>query len=307
MNDFQQIILKGQILSRGIGYGKPIFLDSVNIFEENKILEKEIEEEISKFKKAVVESKKQITQIKKSLSKDKLSITFDILNTQLEIINDPLISEEVTSRIKKEKKSIEAILGDILLEYKKKIKDPFFREKALDLADVFKRITTNVKSIKVDVLKKSSFKSIIISSEIIPSDAFEIDSMNISAFISFSNSYESHAAIIARSKNIPFISNVNIEKLKNLNLSEVIVDADNGKIVVNPTIQTHEKYQVEVKNIVLKKPNIKINKNISLYANVSSMAEIHQLVEKRIKGIGLLRTELLFLENKTIPSEQIQY
>ncbi len=86
---------------------------------------------ITKFKKAIKQSKKQILQLKESLANDKLSITFDILNTHLEILNDPIINQEVENRIKNDNKSIEAIFHDIILDYKNKIKDPFFKEKVV--------------------------------------------------------------------------------------------------------------------------------------------------------------------------------
>ncbi|KKL92538.1 hypothetical protein LCGC14_1883720, partial [marine sediment metagenome] len=133
-----EIVLPAQILSQGIGFGKPIFLNSQNIFEENTYLKKDIDQEILKFKKAIKKSKKEILEIKKSFANDELKITFDILNTHLEILSDPVILSEVVNRIKKENKSIHKILKNLLDEYKNKIKDPFFKEKVTDISDVFK-------------------------------------------------------------------------------------------------------------------------------------------------------------------------
>ncbi len=306
----EEMIFDGKILSKGIGFGTPVFLDTQNFFEENKISKNEIEEEISKFKKAIKQSKNQILSLKKSLAKDKLSITFDILNTHLEILGDPLINQEVENRIKNDNKCIEAIFHDIILDYKNKIKDPFFKEKAIDITDVFKRILSNIRSIKVDVVKNFNSKSIILSDEIIPSDVFELDEMMISAFISMSGSYESHAAIIARSKNIPFLSKVDIKKLKNINFKEMIVDAISGRIIINPTKQTYEKYE-NLKKLISENRNlnekIQIKKQCNLYANISNKNEIDLIVDKNICGIGLLRTELFFLGNKNIPDEELQF
>lgn len=302
-----EIVLAGQILSRGIGFGKPIFLNSQNIFEENNILRKDIDEEISKFNRAIKKSQKQILEIKKSLANDKLSITFDILNTHLEILNDPIIILEVVNRIKKESKSINAILKDIILEYKKKIKDPFFKEKVSDISDVFKRILTNIGSIKVDTLKNVISKSIIISDEIVPSDIFETDVKKIAAFVSSATSYESHAAIIARSKNIPFLSKIDIEKIKNVYIQDIIVDAHLGKIIINPSQKTYEKYE---KSPIIQEPShkiktIRLKNNINIFANISSLKEI-DLINKKVSGIGLLRTEFLFFK-KHVPSEDQQF
>lgn len=302
-------MFEGKILSKGIGFGIPVFLDSEKFNEENKI-SNDIEEEILKYKKAIKKTRRQILLIKESLAKDKLSITFDILNTHLEILSDPLINQEVENRMRNGNKSIEAIFNDIILDYKNKIKDPFFKEKAVDITDVFKRILLNIRSIKVDIIKTFNSQSIIISNEITPSDVFELDDNKISAFISVSGSYESHAAIIARSKNIPFLSKVNIDKLKTCDLKQLIVDANNGKIIINPTKQTFEKYENLKKtfseNRGINRKTI-TNKHCNLYANISNKNEIELIIDQNICGIGLLRTELYFLEYEEIPSEEIQF
>jgi phosphotransferase system enzyme I (PtsI) len=307
---FEEVIVQGYILSKGIAFGKPIFLDSKNVFEENKISQNEIQEEILKFKKAVKQSKNQIIQLKKNLAKDELSITFDILNTYLEILTDPLINNEIETRIERNKKSIENVFNDIISDYKKKIKDPFFQEKILDITGVFKRILSNVRSIKVDIIKKHNFNSIILSNEIIPSDVFEIDGMNISAFLSSSGSYESHAAILARSKNIPFLSKIDVEKLRNISLKEIIVDANNGIVIINPTEKTFEMYK-NVKKIAKKqkKSSVKsrVNKKYDFYVNISNEKEMNLILNKNVCGIGLLRTEMYFLGHKEIPSAEIQF
>ncbi|NGX63939.1 MAG: Phosphoenolpyruvate-protein phosphotransferase [Candidatus Anoxychlamydiales bacterium] len=303
----KEIVLKADVLSSGISKGTPVFLNSETICKDNKISKKDSQKEIVKFEKAIKKSTKQILEIKKSLANDSLSITFDILNTHLEILNDPIIVNEVICKIKEENKCIYTILKDIISDYKSKIKDPFFKAKVLDIEDVFKRIMTNIGAIKIDILKKMKSKSILISNEIIPSDIFESDDTHISAFISSSTSYESHSAIIARSKNIPFLTNVDIEKLKSLDFKDMIVDAKLGKVIINPSIKTFETYELLVKNTKDTLPKIKLKKNINIFANVSNQKEIEKLKSKNISGIGLLRTELLFFNNKKLPTIDEQF
>lgn len=311
MINYAQIVLKGTTLSSGIGTGTPVFLKVDNIFEDHKISKKDIKVEIKKYEDALEKSRIQIDEIKKSLSNDKLSITIDFLNTHLEILNDPIVIEDVKKRIKKDKKCVEAVFNDIVFEYKKKIKDPFFREKVSELADVFKRILKNIKAIKINSLKKIHSKSIIIANEIIPSDMFEMNSSHIAAIISRSGSYDTHAAIIARSKNIPFLSKVNIEKLKYLNFKEMIVDATNGKIILNPTKSSYEKYENLNKPdpaLKIKRKKLKLKKQINIFANISNIKEVDALVARNFYSIGLLRTELLFLEHtKSMPTENMQF
>lgn len=310
MPKHEEEIFEGKILSRGIGLGTPLFLDTQKFNEESKISESDIEKEVLKYKKALRRSKKQILQIKESLVNDKLSITFDILNTHLEILNDPFINREIENRIRNGNNSIEAVFHEVILDYKNKIKDPFFKEKASDISDVFKRILSNLRSIKADVAKTRGFKSVILSHEIVPSDVFELDERGISALLSLSGSYESHAAILARSKNIPFLSGVDIDKLKDHYFEGIIVDANSGKVIINPTAKTSEKYE-QLKKLMLENKDIsqeiRFSKQCNFYANISNRNEIDLVFDKNIRGIGLLRTELFFLGGDELPDEEEQF
>jgi phosphotransferase system enzyme I (PtsI) len=289
------------VLSDGIAIGKPFFLEENDI--ELSTSDIDTGKEILKFKKAINKSKKQIADLKKQLSDDDLHITFEILDTHLELLNDPTLLEEVEKKILLEKKNINLSFSEIIEDYKKKIKDPFFKERIKDIIDVFKRISSHIRSIKVEDIYKDEKSIIFLSKEIIPSDIYDVKD-NIKAFISLNGSFASHAAILARSRNIPFISKIDIDKLKNKDLNKIIVDAVNGKIILNPSDETIEKYQIlQEKNKENKiNLNIKTNDQIKFYINISNEEEAKFAKFEKISGIGLFRSEFLILENKSIPS-----
>ncbi len=304
----KEMILHANILSEGIAIGKPIFLGSKDYIAHNLTTKEEIKKEIKKYKAALKKSEQQILDLKKNLAIDKLSITFDILNTHLELLKDPLIAKEIENRIIKDKKNVEAIFEDILLEYQKKIKDAFFKERIKDIKDVFKRISTHLRSIKVNSIKKNK-NAVFLSNEVIPSDVFSVDKEKVSAFISYTGGYASHAAIIARSKNIPFVSKVNIEKLKKTNLKKIIVDAVSGKIILNPTSITLNKYLKFKEKLDFQKLTNRVfdHKNIQLFANISSIDDVDLVIKNKAKGIGLFRSEFLILEKQKILNEKEQF
>ena len=294
---------EGSVLSKGIAIGRPLFLDSEDIFDESEINEKDTEKEIEKFKKALKKSIDQIEDLRKTYKDYKLDITNEILNTHLEILSDPELFKKVQGKIKNQKKSIQTAFSDIILEYKNKIKDPFFKERIKDIIDVFKRISKNLRLIKVKNFKKTK-KNIFISNEIIPSHVFELDNKNVLAFVSKNGSYTSHSAIIARSKNIPFLSKIDIDKFKKLKLSKIIVDANLGKIIINPTKEILDFYKKSQSSKKVEK--FENDKNFNIFANITNEKEIDSIINKDIKGIGLLRTELLFLEKQNFPNENTQ-
>ena len=293
---------KGNILSEGVAIGKPVFLDFIH-FDESFILEEEIDEEIQKYQTALKKSEKQIIELKKQYLSDKVNITNEILNTHLEILSDPIINKDILDKIKIEKKSIEKAFKDVIDDYKLKIKDAFFKERIKDILDVFKRISYNLRSIKVNKIQNLNKNVIIISNEIIPSDVFEFDDTIIHGYISKYGSYVSHSAIIARSKRVPFISNIDIDEIKKEKIKNLIIDAYKGILIVNPTVKILNQYK---NNKGIKKEDIK-NTNLNIFANITSKKQILNLEEKNIKGIGLLRSELFFLENKKIPDVETQF
>lgn len=292
--------LDALVLSEGIAIGKPLFLEENDIelttsnFDSNK--------ELVKFKKAINKSKKQIVDLKKHLSDDDLHITFEILDTHLELLNDPTLLEEVEKKISLEKKDINTSFNEIIEDYKKKIKDPFFKERIKDIIDVFKRISSHIRSIKVEDIYKDEKSIIFLSKEIIPSDIYDVKE-NIKAFISLNGSFASHAAILARSRNIPFISKIDIDKLKKRDLNKIIVDGINKKIILNPTKETIDKYEVLIKKTKENKINFNLkNEKVKFYINISNEDEAKFAKYEKISGIALFRSEFLILENKNIPS-----
>ncbi|NGX56407.1 MAG: Phosphoenolpyruvate-protein phosphotransferase [Candidatus Anoxychlamydiales bacterium] len=295
------------VLSEGIAIGKPFFLEEESEIKLNSS-KFDSSKELTKFKRAINKSKKQIIDLKKHLSDDDLHITFEILDTHLELLNDPTLLDAVEEKIVNENKGIESSFNEIIEEYKNKIKDPFFKERIKDIVDVFKRISSHIRVIKVEDFYKDEKSIIFLSSEIIPSDIYDVKE-NVKAFISLNGSFASHAAILARSRGVPFISKVDVKKLKSKNLNQIIVDGINGKIIINPTQNTLDKYLILKEKKKEEKINFNIKKNdlTKFFINITSAAEAKKALEDKISGIGLFRSEFLILENSGIPPSNKQY
>ena len=293
-------ILTGEVLSEGIAIGSCFFIDIEKV--QTYDITNEIEINLSRLKNAIEVSKKQILDLKKSLANDKVTITIQILDAHLEILFDPSLIEHLEKSVR-EKKPIFSIINDFIKDFEKKIKDPFFKQRIKDIEDVLNRIKSNLRSINSNLCKEISTPSILISNEIVPSDLFEINNKNIVGVISQKGSFFSHAAIIARSKSIPFLSNINIEKIQNI--KQLILDCNTNNLILDPSDNDIKNYGKKIfKNRSLIQLNTK--DKFDIFANINNEQECSYLKNYNIKGIGLLRSEFLFFKDKKIPSMKKQ-
>ncbi|MBI5345681.1 MAG: phosphoenolpyruvate--protein phosphotransferase [Chlamydiae bacterium] len=311
-----EAILKGITLSEGIAIGKAMFFNDVEEnYPKRNLGKNEIEGEISRFKKAVASSRNDIKKLQKNFTKQGILEIVEILNSHLEMLYDPWLMQQVEEKIKKLKINSEAVFKTVLEEFKKKCSDDsFFSERYKDVLDVSKRILKHLTSRQK--LNANIKNGIVLTHEIIPSDIAEADEQSILAFVTQKGGRSSHSAIIARAKNIPFIANVDIDKLDIAKLKKVIVDGINGKIIFNPSKSTIKKYEQLKKELKVDvSGNEKINTalqtqdkvNIKIYGNIGSIQDVKVLFKNNAHGVGLFRSEYLFLAKKKLPSEEEQF
>ena len=320
-NNRGQVVLKGIPISSGIAIGVPFFLSiQEDKFEELDILEKDVEKEIKRYRVALKLSKLDIENLKKSLIKEDRSVVVEILSTHLEMLSDPLITEMVEDKIRALKKNSESIFHLVVNEYIKQLEnsnDPFFKERIKDINDVSKRILRKLHSNRKKRITQAPTNSIILANELIPTDTVEADSKKITAFVTQVGGHTSHSAIIARAKKIPFVSKIDTKVLKQTTFGSVIVDGNKGLVIINPNNETLEKYKSlkkaeiqrkivlsqDKKTKAITKDSIKIN----ILGNVEFLKDINDVLDVDADGIGLFRSEYLFLLEKKLPDENKQF
>lgn len=313
-------VLKGIVLSKGISIGQPLFLGGDCPPLKNKAIlnENSIEKEIENFRLALDKSKRDIQVLRSSFdSKD--SIVADILSSHLQMLSDPEVTVFVEEKIRVQKKVAEHVLDEFLKQFSSRfesVKDNFAKERVKDVADVFQRILRHMRSVnRININQHPA--SIVFANEIAPSYAAEALPDYVFAFVSSCGGYSSHAAIIARSKRIPYVSNVDIKFLKKEKFSKIIVDGINGRVIVNPEEETLKRYQELKDSEDGYYSNLEREAYLSMRtvddfkvrvsANIEGVEDIEQLLKHQAFGVGLFRSEYLILTRGNEPSEEEQF
>lgn len=280
----------------------------------------EIEEEIFRYRQALDKSRKDLEKLQKISMQEGPSEVVAILGTHLEMMQDPLITTGIEEKIRLLQQTTETIFYQLIEEYKERfssLQDTYFQERVRDLIDVFRRILSHLQLLGRIRMSEMPHNSVILTHELVPSETVEASASLVSAFVTAAGGITSHAAIIARAKGIPYVANVDIKFLKRIELQSLIVDGTEGIVILNPSKQSLKKYQ-EIKKGYLQ--NYKRLKNsahlkaetidgyeIRIFANIENPKEIDLFHKNGAAGIGLFRSEYLFLSRRQFPSEEEQF
>lgn len=321
LEQMQEVVVTGYPICRGIAIGKPFFLnrDDFAIFEM-RIPAAHTQREIERYRQALSRSKQDIKRLQKQLEIEAAAEGILILEAQLEMLQDPLLTTEIEKEIKKNKKNVEFVFQQALLKYQERfqaINDAFFAERFQDLQDLSRRIFSYLNESGNLSLNDVPPNSIVCAQELTASDAASAHTYCVSAFVTETGGATSHAAIVAKAKGIPYITNVSLKALKDNALQMMIVDGRTGKVILNPSKETLKEYEIlkdqmqhqfKVLEQVTKWPAQTFDGySIRLCANLDMTHEIDLIHELGGQGIGLFRSEYIFLPKNEIPSEEDQF
>lgn len=317
----EEVVLRGLPISKGIGIGFPLFLAGTDEqISEVPIAKKEVDMEIDRYRRALALSRKDIETLQKLSLADGSSEIVSILGTHLEMMEDPLLTSVIEDRIRNMQKNTESIFHHIIEEYKERfstLQDHYFQERVRDIVDVSRRILGHLRPIERIKIGEMTHNSIILTHELVPSETAEANPSLVSAFVTAAGGITSHAAIIARAKGIPYVANVDIRQLKQVDVHSLIVDGSQGVVILNPTRKTLKKYQGIQRAQKMSYRALKSGSHLKgetidgyevrVFANLENPKEIGQLLKAGASGIGLFRSEYLFFARKAFPSEEEQF
>ena len=314
-------ILKGIAASPGIVIGKAYVLDSEEMpIPQKSIKESGIPREITRFQDALTQTRAEIQKIRDKISREISKEHGDIFNAHLMVLEDRAIIEEVMERIKKEKLNAEYIFSQVLKKYVQsflKINDEYLRERVSDINDVGRRVIRHLMGDQRASLSEIKEKVIVIAYDLAPSDTAVMHRKNVIGFATDIGGRTSHTAIMAKSLEIPAV--VGLENAtRSIGMGDIIiVDGIQGTVVINPTATELQKYQKEHLrhlefNRSLKRfkdlPCVtKDGRNIELAANIELPEEMPSVLSHGADGIGLYRTEFLYMNRADLPDEEEQY
>jgi len=321
MEQKYKYLLKGISASPGIAIGKVYLLsgDVIKI-EERDLALNEVEKEIIKLKNAIDQARNELKKIRKRVSK-KLGIdNANIFDVHQMLLEDKILIQQIIDIIRKERKNADLIFFRQMDQYQKqmeRLNDEHFRSRAADIIDVKRRVVRLIQDERRDYLSTLQDRRIIVAKDLTPSDTIMLDRRKIMAFATDFGGRTSHAAIMARALEIPSV--VGLEYLTEVvaQNDRIIVDGNHGEVIINPSSDTLEKYrqlQSEYYDYERKLLDIRElpcrtldGKDIELSANLEFPDEIDSVISHGAQGIGLYRTEYLFLAREELPSEYEQY
>lgn len=310
-------ILKGIAAAPGIAVAHAfIYAKEKEAISEDTV--DNIDEALQNLDLALEQSKKELRKIF-NLAVDKLGDKrAAIFDAQIMILDDPILINTIKERIKKEKKMPEFIVDDEISKYTRIMSasnEPYMKERSHDIDDIKNRIIRN--------LKKKKWKSritsdvIVVTSNLSPSDTVLFSRVNVKGYVTDFGGLTSHAAIVARSLNIPAVVGLHeaTNRIKDGDL--LIVDGFHGQVFINPNEKQISEYKKKIEKLnqydeeLLKLRDLPARtidgKEIGLFANLDLSEEMVFILHNCANGIGLVRTEQLFEEYEVFPDEEKQY
>ncbi|MDE5545144.1 MAG: phosphoenolpyruvate--protein phosphotransferase [Malacoplasma sp.] len=312
-----EIILKGIGASEGIAIAKVFLLKKPNfLISDSKI--SDIDFEIKRISDSILKATEEINKIKEiAISK----IGYDkalVFDAHAQIANDPEVRSRIESLVKENKfngaYAIETAFNEIH-DIFANMDDDYFKQRASDVNDVKERILSTFLNIKLPNLLTIKEEVIIIANDLTPSETALLDKKYVKGFLTNVGGRTSHAALMARTMEIPAVLGLKdiTEKVKE---NEIIaMDGSNGEVVISPSnknfwlekINKFEMEKIELKKYVNLKTKTLDNHEVDVVANIGKPDDVSKLENYGSEGVGLVRSEFLYMENNNWPTEEEQF
>ena len=315
-------IFRGIPVSGGVCRGKVLVLDRTRpTIVRRTVPDSAIAEEINRLEKALVETRQQISEVQRKVSLGMGAQEGSIFDAHLLVLEDRTLLDEVVRGIQQDKVNAEFAFQSVAERYAATlaaIDDDYLRERASDLRDVTTRVLNNLLGRSDDLdLRHLKEPCIIIGHDLTPSNTAQLDKRNVLGFATDVGSRTSHTAIMARSLRIPAVVGLKNASTQLETGQYVLLDGFNGEIIVAPTDQTLYEYgqlltkqrtlEDKLREMVLQ-PSITLDGHrVFLSANIERAADADVVRCNGAEGVGLFRTECLFIESDHLPSEEEQY
>jgi phosphoenolpyruvate-protein phosphotransferase (PTS system enzyme I) len=315
-------IFRGIPVSTGVCSGRIVVLGRSHApIPKRELVDLEVPEEINRLEKALIETRQQILDVQRKVSSGMGAEESGIFDAHLLVLEDRTLLDEVMRNIIEKKINAEYAFHIVAEKYASTlaaIEDEYLRERAADMRDVTSRILDNLLGRQQEVnLKQLKEPSIIISYDLSPSVTAQLDRKTVLGFATDIGGKTSHTAIMARSLRIPAIVGLKTISSELQTGQYALLDGFNGVIIINPTDQTlHEYGKIIKKQTSLEeklrdmqdKPATTLDgTSIILSANVEQASDAEQVLANGADGVGLFRTEFLFINRDILPTEEEQY
>ena len=308
-------MLRGKGVSTGVGFGNAVILKSKDREIEKKIVDNP-DQELEKFRTAL----KQVTEETKKIASSIKGTEQDIMNAYLMIMQDPTLTTETENAIKNLNYSAEyatEVGFNSVIQVFENMDDEYMAGRARDIADIKNRILVKLLNEEMIDITNLSPNTIIVAKELTTSDTAKLDFKDVSGIITEIGGTNSHTSIMARTHSIPAVTRVEDATKVFRNGDYIAMDGTLGEIYLNPTEEEKQKLlkirteiakeNEELEQYKTMESKTKDGYKVELVANIGTPADVELVLKSTAEGIGLFRSEFLYMDSETMPTEEEQF
>jgi len=315
-------VYKGIAVSGGICRGKVLVLRHAAVeVPKYDVAESALAGQVERLQQALVETRQQILEVQRQVSQALNAKDASIFDAHLLVLEDPTLIESVTSLIYQKKINVEAAFHEFAEKYQetlRSINDAYLQERATDMRDVTSRILDNLMGRRARHEPQTLAEPcILIAEDLPPSDVALLNRKTTLGFATDVGSKTSHSAIMARSLELPAVVGLQTASSKIQSGATALLDGYGGLVIVNPSEQTLFEYgQMARRRVSLEEklhelqlqPAVTLDgKSIVLSANIEQIGDLESVKFHGADGVGLFRTEYLFINRESLPTEEEQF
>jgi phosphotransferase system enzyme I (PtsI) len=317
----EEIQFHGAGVSPGIAQGAiHVVRDDLDDVARYRIEPAQIANEIGRFETALIQTRTQILEMQQKIAESIGAKDAGIFDAHLLVVEDRTLIDEVLRKLEADLCNVEWVFQEVATNYAEtlsKIDDPYLRERALDIEDVTRRVIRNLQGKAPKTFLALTEPHILVAHNLTPSDTATMNRERVLGIATDLGSRTSHTAIMARSLNIPAIVGLHDVTEKLETGQHVLLNGTDGLLVVDPTPETLARYgELESKRVQITqklaelretKSTTRDGRHIVLSANIELPGDVDAVATNGAEGIGLYRTEFLYLNRATLPTEDEQY
>lgn len=314
-------IFKGIGASAGVAVGPAFLFNRMGFSVLRRVLRaEEVDEELERYWRALEATRLQldglVLKAKNELGEEHASI----FKAHQMVLDDPIFVEEIPQAVRDRRLNVEFLLKEALGRFKsvfENMEDSYFRDRQADVDDVGNRVLKNLLGQGRDHLKELDRPVVIVAENIAPSDTVSLSPQTALGLVVDVGGRTSHVAIVARSLGIPAVVGLSTASLEIQEGDILVVDGGKGLVIQNPLPQTLKKYRAEKEKYeklrksleggVLAPAVTRDGRRVTVAANLELPVEVEEVAACGAEGVGLFRTEFLFLGRNTPPEEEEQY
>ncbi|KTT83778.1 phosphoenolpyruvate--protein phosphotransferase [Mammaliicoccus sciuri] len=312
-------ILKGIAASDGVAISKAYLLVEPDLsFSSENI--SDVDGEVEKFKAAVNQSKVELTQIRNNAEKQLGADKAAIFDAHLLVLEDPELLNPIEENIRNNKVNAPTALNEVSTNFItifENMDNEYMKERAADIRDVSKRVLAHILGVELPNPSMINESVIIVGEDLTPSDTAQLNKEFVKGFATNIGGRTSHSAIMSRSLEIPAVVGTKDITDRVNHGDSLIIDGLSGDVIINPTDDEVQAYEQKQKNFLAEKEELaklvndesvsKDGVHVELAANIGTPNDLEGVKNNGAEGIGLYRTEFLYMGRDNMPSEEEQF